>query len=241
MPSEISSGELRRLLRTELSGRLEQAGWRLIDPEPTPEFTLAEFDCRLDAAFSGVAQLGLQVPDTAGPPLVVITVTVGVAYEPLRCMWPLLRDSLGPAAQSCLRSALLSYDLIRDLDNHGDVREEEDENTEDEEAWQRPIWTSVTAAAVADEAASLILQRGVPCVERLADVDVLLAELEEDPGSIDWRVPALLAAARRFDEAHDALAAFVELEASGRETLYTHQLRRWIERRGDPDLIPSEP
>jgi hypothetical protein len=92
-----------------------------------------------------------------------------------------------------LRSALLFYDLIRDLDNHGNVREEEDENTEDEEAWQRPIWTPMTAAA------------------------------------------------RRFDEAQDALAAFVELEASGQETLYTHQLRRWIERRGDPGLTPSEP
>jgi hypothetical protein len=96
MPSEMSSAELRTLLRSELSGRLAQAGWQLIDPEPTPEFTLAEFDCPLGATFSGVAQLGLQVPDTAGPPLVVITVTVGAAYELLRCMWPLLRDSLGP-------------------------------------------------------------------------------------------------------------------------------------------------
>jgi hypothetical protein len=45
----------------------------------------------------------------------------------------------------------------------GGLREEEDASTEDEEAWQRPIRTPVTAAALADEAASLILQRGVPC------------------------------------------------------------------------------
>jgi hypothetical protein len=92
-------------MRTDLSGRLEHEGWQRIDPEPTPEFTLAECNCRLDAAFSGAAQLGLQVPDTTGPPLIVTTVTVGVAYEPLRCMWPYLRDSLGPAAELLALSA----------------------------------------------------------------------------------------------------------------------------------------
>jgi hypothetical protein len=238
----MNRAELRALLGVELSARLEGAGWTVIDPEPTSEFfRLAEFDSRLGPEFSGVALVDGAIADRDAPPLVVNAVTVGVAYEPLRRLSPLLADGLRPAALVCLRSALLAYDVIRDLDEAGDVREEDDENTEEEETWQRPISTAAAAAVVAEELTGLILRRGVPCAQRLAHVDVLLAELEEDPGSIDWRVPALLAAARRFDEATEALAAFVELEASGRETRYAYQLRRWIESDGDPDLIPSQP
>jgi hypothetical protein len=237
----MRASELRELLRAELSTRLQDAGWKLIEPEPMPEIRLAEFDRALDADFSGIASLYCQRLDDDGPPVCVIAVHVGIAYEPLRRLWPLLNGDLQPARRNCLRSAILAYDVIRDLDARGEVRAEEDENTEGEDRWQRTISDAPAAHAVAQELAGLILTRGVPCVERLADVDVLLAELEEDLGLIDWRVPALLAAARRFDEATEALSTFTELNASGRDTRYALQLRRWIESGGDPHLIPTGP
>lgn len=60
------------------------------------------------------------------------------------------------------------------------------------------------------------LLRWTPCLERLADVDVLLDELEENPGYIHWSVQALLTAAGRFDAASRTLRVLGPLAQSDR-------------------------
>jgi hypothetical protein len=228
----IDRSELGRAARGEFSGRLEEAGWRLLEPGLGHRFRLAEFESGLDPEFTAVTLIDCQ---TRGPdvrPLDVIRVATGVAFEPLRRVGPQLAAGLRPAVAHVLRSALVAYDLIRDLNQNGEIRREDDESTEDEEDWHRRIASAADATAIAEQLVDLILERGIVCARRLADVDVLLGDLEEEPGSLDWRVPALLAAAGRFEEATEAVSTFEELETSGRVTPYTSRLRRLIDSRG---------
>jgi len=86
--------------------------------------------------------------------------------------------------------------------------------------------------------ASVVLDRALPYAEHYASFEALLAAFgdSEDPGWVDLRVPALLAAAGRFDEVAAALDRYQPPRGSGplarqdRRTAY--QLRRWVASRG---------
>jgi hypothetical protein len=88
----------------------------------------------------------------------------------------------------------------------------------------------------------LICVRGTPCVERLADIDVLLDELEADPGCIHRSVLASLIAAGRFDAASRALRVLEPMAqrdrspAFWRDAEYARRLRALIDRRGAAPL-----
>jgi len=221
---DVSNSELGQQVRRELCSRLSAGGWRLLESRADTGFDLAEFECRLTDEFTAVALIDCE--DANAAPLVVNSAAVGVAYEPLRGLASMLEDYVRPARAHVLRSAIVAYDVIFDLDEHGNIRDEEDEPAAEQEGWRREIVSGPDAATVAQELADLILHRGVPCADHLAEVDALIARLEH-PGSIDWRVPALLTAAKRLSAAADAVSALEALE--GGPTPYIHQLRRLIE------------
>jgi hypothetical protein len=230
MAGSAEARELRAVLRHELCARLEPAGWTCLQ-EDRGAFDLAAFVRPLDGGeFAATASVGRasRVPDR--PPVLVTNVEVGVAYEPLGRLWPLLGESFrGPLIAERLR--------------------------EDEEGGQLDplrVETNAQALDVAVELAGLFLERAVAFATPLSHLDVLLAALQDEGSdSVDFRVPALLAAARRFEEARSALARFAAELDDAQDTQdaqdardsrrLVRQLGRWIDSGGDPGLIPSEP
>jgi hypothetical protein len=84
------SAELRGLLRQELGVRLAPAGWSAVDAEAGSSSVLAAFIRPLGGDFAATAEVwcASSVPDR--PPVLVTNAFVGVSYEPLRRLWPLL-------------------------------------------------------------------------------------------------------------------------------------------------------
>jgi hypothetical protein len=112
------------------------------------------------------------------------------------------------------------------------------------------VATTADAAAVADEVAGLMVEHAVTFAAPYASVDALLDEIGDRPGYVDYRVPALLAAAGRFAEAREVLAEFdpnhgplgqgsEDRGRAGRR--FVHQPERWIDSGGDRALIPADP
>ncbi len=228
--------ELRECLRHELTVRLTPAGWSPVDLGADPLFCLATFICPMGDDFAATAEVvcGSSTAVRVGP------VLVGVSYDPLRRLWPLLGERF--------RFAVLHEDA------RGAGVEETDE--EDDERRPRPRWGGRPetrrlevakrgqAAAAADEVAGLILDHGLVFAQPLASIDALVSELadDEEPDFVDGRVPALLAAAGRFDEARDALTRYRQCcERGSGEWEFARQLERWIDSDGNPALVPSDP
>jgi hypothetical protein len=143
---------------------------------------------------------------------------LGVAYEPLRRLWPLLGDYVRIAA-------------LTDLP---------------ESACRTEVHTQGDVAPVAKQLAGLALERAVTFAERYTSVDALLeAHRDDESDGLNQVVPALLAAAGRFEEARSALARYrpdVDVpEAKRRERRFVYQLTRWIDSGGDRALLPSAP
>lgn len=147
---------------------------------------------------------------------------LGVAYEPLRRLWPLLGDYVRIAA-------------LTDLP---------------ESACRMEVHTQGDVAPVAKQLAGFALERAVAFAERYTSVDALLeAHRDDESEGPNQVVPALLAAARRFEEARSALARYrpdvdvdVDMpEAKRRERRFVYQLTRWIDSGGDRALLPSAP
>jgi hypothetical protein len=189
---------------------------------------LAGFRFPLNEEFAATAEVSraMSVPDR--PRVSVTSVSVGVSYEPLRRLAPLLD----------------LYDLAV---LHQDVWPEVGDEDDEDESGDRPlvIRTTDDADRAAEQLAPLILAQAVPFAERYMSVDALLAEflgeVEDDP-YITYT--AVLAAAGRFDAARASLAG---LPVSRRSPLNrstrraVRQLRRWVESGGDPSLIPNLP
>jgi hypothetical protein len=164
-------------------------------------------------------------------------VLVGVACEPLRRLWVLFGDRF-------------ELSLLATSTRWSDAVYEEDEDEEEDHSGESAI-VEVTSerdvASAVETLTELITDRAVPYAERYASIGSLLGEFrdDEDPDQVDLRVPALLAAAGRFDEAGAALDRYEPPEESDpfsrRERRTAYQLRRWVAGRGDEALLPADP
>jgi hypothetical protein len=222
---ETSAAELRRLLRGEIRGRLESAGWSVLDERAGRPFALFVCLCPIDEQFAATAevQAAASVPDH--PPVSITDVSVGVSYEPLRRLWPLL-GTFGAAVVEELPRA------------------------RDEALYEVAKPADVSSAV--DRMARLILDRAVPFANAHASFDGLLRSLRdrEGPAGMPVQAPALcvaalLAAAGRFEEARDALDEYRppsgDHSADREQRRIARQLRRWIDSAGDASLLPGEP
>jgi len=94
--------ELRALLRECLVVALAPAGWVAASAGRRSSFVLAVFVRQLDHEMAATVAVGLatSVPDRL--PVTLTDLLVGVSYEPLRALWPLLGDRYRlAAAESC--------------------------------------------------------------------------------------------------------------------------------------------
>lgn len=227
MPCVTGRGDaagLRGQLRVELAAHLAPAGWSPIDGEGDYSMTLAAFMRPLSDEFAATVQYlrALSTPDR--PPVRITQPMFGVAYEPLRRLWPLLEDHVRIAALT---------------ENVGELPERA-------RVCRMEVETQADVAPVANQLAGLALERAVAFAERYTSVDALLeAHRDDESERHNEVVPALLAAAGRFEEARSALARCrCEVntpEQNRRERRFVYQLTRWIDSGGDPALLPSEP
>jgi hypothetical protein len=221
MPRVTGRGDaagLRQQLRDELAAQLAPAGWCPVSNNDDYSMTLAAFVRPLSDDFAATAEFtrALSTPDR--PPVRITQPLLGVAYEPLRRLWPLLGDHMQIAALADLPESACGMEV----------------HTQDE------------VAPVAKQLAGLALERAVAFAERYTSVDALLeAHRDDEDEGPNQLVPALLAAAGRFEEARNALAHYrpdVDVpEAKRRERRFVYQLTRWIDSGGDPALLPSAP
>jgi len=230
MPSARSAASTRKLLRRCLTHRLHEHGWELEESEPDVEGIVAEFERTLTGGFVGTAEVGYDLLAYRGGRLRVDDVQVGVSYEPLRALSPLLGDLVG--------MPVIEYDVVRALDEYGFSCCDDPEAMDTE--WELPVDRPEMANGAADQIAALISGRGTQCIERLADVDALVREVARVRGSDDWRGAAVLAGARRFDEAGQRIPELVTQNRTGVEARLVRQLARWIDSRGTIELAPIE-
>jgi hypothetical protein len=227
MSSRFDAIEVRDLLRAAFRARLQPAGWEILETEGNRHRLLA-FRCPVAEHFAATGEVGQasSLPDR--PPVLVTNVFVGVSYEPLRKLSPLL---------DLYEVSVLHEHAWPEIS--GD--EDDDENSEA----PLEIKTAEDADHAAERLASLIIERALAFAERHASLEVLLEEFSDgDEGRPHLTYPALLAAAGRFDEARESLAL---LEVSQRSELTrstrraTRQLKRWVDSGGDCSLIPASP
>jgi hypothetical protein len=221
--SEASeAGKLRGLLRAAFAARLEPEGWQMLGGEDE-DLSVAAFICPLGRDFAASAEVLRTGHFPDKPPEVVTRLFVGVSYEPLRRLWPLLDQ---------FRVAVVREDVWPPMSD-----EEDDGVPGLEVSGPRDV------ERVADELAPLILERAPDFARRYASLDVLLAELGGAERHMDIRHAAVLAAAGRSEEARSSLALWrppVD-RVLRRERRAARQLRRWIDSGGDPALIPVGP
>jgi hypothetical protein len=218
------AARLRGQLRDELAACLAPAGWSPIDGEGDDSMVLAGFVRPLSDEFAATAEYtrGLSMPDR--PPVRITQPLFGVAYEPLRRLWPLLSDRVRIAALT---------ESVGDMPERARVCRME-------------VHTQAEVAPVAKQLAGLALEQAVAFAERYTSVDALLeAHRDDESEGVNMVVPALLAASGRFEEARSALARYrrgLDIPEEGRrERRFVYQLTRWIDSGGDPTLLPSEP
>ena len=224
-----SASELREALRAGLVERLAPGGWREVDSDGHQPALV----CPVADEFVATIEVwqASKYPDR--PPVVVTYMHVGVGYEPLRRLAPLL--------------GMFGLDVHSTLVWPESFDEDEDEEKEDEDAERcegRELRTLADADRLAAELAAVALERAVPYARRHADLDVLLARVA-GTHSATIESAALLATAGRFDEAREVLARLASpapgLDWMRGEQRAARQLQRWIDSGGDPALIPDEP
>lgn len=185
---------------------------------------LACFVCPVDGEFAATIEYrrALKVPDR--PPERIARAMIGVAFEPLRRLWPLLDDQ--PHVTTLFQRAKEMPASARCAQIEVHAQEE--------------------VPAVAGRLAEIGSQDALAFAESHASVDALLAGLGyRESGPVSMAVPALLAAAGRVDDAREALARYggeMDLpEPKQRERRFVYQLTRWLESGCDPSLLPGEP
>lgn len=164
---------------------------------------------------------GMVVTSQAGwsasrkPPLRVQNLTVGVTYEPLRQMWPLLGGYFWLA---------LDEEPIEIGDDPGMLT----------------VTEPGQVASTVNHIVWLIAKRSPKMVAKFPTFESLLRSFVKED---DWplAVAALLAAAHRFEEAQTALSRISwDNNSDPRDRRAAEQPRRWIHSGGDPALIPNE-
>lgn len=237
--AESSRAEhLRQLLRAALAARLEPEGWREL-ADGNSQFRLTVFGRPVNDEFMVTVQINRASSWPDRPPLLVTDLMAGVSYEPLRRLYPLLGD---------FQYAVLYGGFGPDEDDEDDDDEEWDENDDDDEHWEPDrfeVRNEADVPSVAEQLAELVKERAEALGDEIVSVDALLERLGDPTNEyLDVRCAAVLAAAARYDEASQVLD---RLRPSPDEfTRHTkdrtaRQLRRWIDSRGDPALIPSAP
>lgn len=221
--SRRSGIELRQLLTSALLSRLGDAGWAQAAPPMHRGIVLAEFSRPLAGGFAATAELWANSHPGDEPPVEIGQVRIGVTYLPLRALAPLLGDDAWWPVLS---------------------------HTAGNSASQQPriIKTEADAVAAAHAIAGLVLAEAVPFAERWTDVDALVQEHRgDDPEGIPGNqllVPALLAAAGRFDEARTAIGQYhwESKTLTGKdERRFIRQLERWMDSDGDVALLDVQP
>src|ERR1700760_490479 len=158
MSSRLEAREVRNLLRAAFRARLQQAGWEMLEAEDDGH-RLAVFRYPLDGGFAATGEVwrASNFPDR--PPVLVTSVFVGVSYEPLRRLSPLL-------------------DLYEVSVLHEDVWPEVSDEEDDEQNSEDPleVTTAEDADRVAARLAALIIERAVPFAEQHASLEVLVEE-----------------------------------------------------------------
>jgi hypothetical protein len=155
-------------------------------------------------------------------------VFVGVSYEPLRKLSPLL-------------------DLYEVSVLHENVWPEVSDDEDDGENSDDPLEVKTAEGAdhAAERLARLIIERALPFAEQHVSLEALLegfSDGDEDGPHLSYT--ALLASAGRFNEARESLGRLgvserSELTRSTRRA--TRQLKRWVDSGGDSSLIPASP
>lgn len=241
MAEQSRAENLRQLLRAELAARLEPEGWRELGSD-TNRFRLTVFGRQLNPDFMVTVQISRSSGWPDRPPVVVLDPIAGISYEPLRRLYPLLGDfqygiSLGGFGPD-----------FGDAGIEDDEDEWEDDEEDDESSWQGQrfeVRSEADLPRVADQLAELVKESAEAFGDEIASVDALLSQLGDPVGEyLDVRRAAVLAAAGRYEEASTALGRLKpgpEAFARHSRDRTARQLRRWIESRGDPALIPSEP
>ena len=224
--SRRDASEVRRLLTVALCARLQPAGWELLESDDG-FFRLAAFRHALDEQWAATCELGRASSGIGHwPPVVVTNVMVGISYEPLRRLSPLL-------------------DLYEVGVFHERVWPEPDHEADTKVADGLTISTDQDIERATERLAAVIMARAIPFAEQHADLEALLArfsQIETDHARLTCA--ALEASAGRFDEARRTLKRLTGSELSGRGRKVrraARQLDRWISSGGSPSLIPSAP
>lgn len=222
-----SAADVRELLRATFAARVEPAGWRMLVGEDE-YLSLATFLYPTGSDFAATAEVSRATSFPDKPPVLVTDVSIGVAFEPLRRLWPLLGD---------FRVAVVTEHVWPP---------EKDEEAGDEGDRVPPfeVRSAADAERAADELAPLILERAPAFAQRYASLDVLLQESGGAARYRNIRHAALLAAADRLEEARASLELLrppPDPQLSRRQRRTARQLRRWIDGGGNPALIPPSP
>ncbi|MDQ6841030.1 MAG: hypothetical protein M3025_01230, partial [Actinomycetota bacterium] len=222
------------LLSGEVAERLAAEGWEAVGPDPAPGSMRVCIGRPLGNGF--VATIGVSsdfLSGSGGLAVLRPSVRVGIGYEPLIALMPLLGEG---------RASVLEEEvgLPADLD----ASEKGDRRIGAGLPW---VSTAADVPVAAEAIARLAPGRALAFAESLASVDMVLEALGARRDR-SLAVAEMLAAAGRFDEATEVLAgcrapqvdALPALERivgrSYRRSVY--QLRRWIDGRGDLALLP---
>lgn len=215
---------LRQLLRDELAARLLPSGWERVEVRDR-SMLLAAFVRPVGGEFAASVEFhrALSVPDH--PPVRVSQPVFGVSFEPLRRLWPLLDEHVHVATRT------LSFG---DLPEHARLCATE-------------IADPAMIATLAARLAALANEIATPFAKRNSDLDALIESYRgREPASMT--LPALLAAAGRFDQAQASLSGYAgergTLDQARHSRRYVYQLTRWIDSRGAiclPDTAPPSP
>jgi hypothetical protein len=222
-----NGAHLRAAVERELATRLALDGWVAALPAWGSPISLAAFVRSVSADIAATVQvMGGGVSFPARLPIVIRNVQVGVCYEPLRRLWPLLG---------------VRYHLTL-LADPPDGREEVEERE-----WQLAVENADQVRLAVDEVVADVSPRAVVFAQGYPGVDELLAAFRSgsDPGWVRQEEVALLAAAGRFEEARDALERYRPLtgypEGDREARLFIHHVGRYIDSGGNPAIVPSEP
>jgi hypothetical protein len=224
--------ELRAALRRGLIDSVASSGWREAECTREDRSRLVGLIRPLADGFAATAEVTLTLTIPDDPPVEVVDVRVGVAFEPLRRWWPLLGEQF---ALSLLEISALRPDSPQ-----------ADSDDVDEDRARLEVSSKREVVAAVERLAAMIVERAVPYAERYTSHEALLAALDAgDSAQVDLRVPALLSAVGRFDEAAVALDRYEPPATSDvfsrREPRTAYQLRRWINGLGDASMLPDGP
>jgi hypothetical protein len=210
----------RALFGEGLLRHLRPDGWEPLDVGVGRAGPLVALSKPLSPDFAAVAELeALARGDGGRIPVDIFRLNVGVSYEPLRCLWPLLGQDFAGALVSEDASRLLGVPRPRP-----EIVDSPDQ-----------------ARRVIDELALLVPPAAALIAERFTNIGALLTELRLNA----LKKAALLAATGEFDAAAKTLSGFVpvpgvpsQLRIEEQNTI--DQLNAWIEMR-DPSNLAAAP